>query len=1629
MRSLPVLSLLAVFLLILTAVAKEALPTDPEALYQYAQKHHNYKQWRDAERAYKAFLERYKDHKYAPEATWRMAQLQMGPARRYVVARDWYKRYVDTYGEKAPQYWNARMGIASSYRSQNLKEPALKEFRKIRADATAAKRVNVQANAIQNILNLKNQYLRPYVNQSFTAGERPVIRVNSRNIARAKMRVYRYNSKVLGEIIEAKRVNVQAAVLDLEKKDRTLIEERILPLAVAKWFNGKIHLNVTDAGVYGVEVEHVEEEFTVSVTVVINRIGLITKSDSNRLLVYAQDRRTGAPVPGVKVRAIHGKRMVEDLTGKDGLFVANGMGQSIVFGTLNDEYVFATGDASWYARRESRYYVFTDRPIYRPKQTVRVKVVHRIENAGELAVQDKLRLKVKVTDPRNNPVAEFEGEVNEFGSISGSFVLGAEPALGRYNIQIAPLDTTAPMQGWYGSKLASRGQFRVDEYRKPEYKVGVTFQSPRYIQGETLRAEIDATYYFGSPVPNAKVRWTLYKTRHWNYFWRKIPSWYRWYGDVSRGRSSGYYGDVVAKGEGQTDIDGKLPMSYPIPEDEYDVRYSVVAEVTDLSRRQETASAVVNAHEASFGLGVEVERGVVESDRPFEILVHARAHDGKSVVGRAVNVQILHRNWRNQKYVENEVATLRGVTGEDGIARVQVKLDGSGSFLIHATAQDESDRSTSSRRYLWVVSDRWNGGNMRWDGVDVVPDRDAYRLGDVARFLVTSKVKDATVLFTLEGEKLHDHRVVKLNGHTATIEYKINQEALVPNFYASVSTLHSGKMYQRHKSVAVDPTHRFFTVDIKPDREKYRPREKATFTLIAKDFAGRPVAADIALGIVDESIYALQSEFVADMRQFFVRRRYNRVRTNTSLRFYDWGRVRNLRDGESDKRAEAPSESAVETRSGLGGAMAPKAKAAGKMQLAKTEVRGNFADTMFWTPTVRTDKNGRATITVDKLPDNLTTWRITARGMSRGGLVGQAKDTVLVRKDLTVRLATPRFYTQGDTSTLSAIVRNDLPFAKDVVVRISATGLDLSGPHEVTVHLTPRTEQRLDWQVAMAAAGRAEITVHALTDIESDAVKKKVPVLPHGSLQWTSHAGLLDKTVRREINVPEDSIEGAADLLVTVSPSHAATVLEALDYLAAYPYGCVEQTMSRFLPTALTAQVLRRLKISKPELEAELPHMIQSGLQRLYGFQHQDGGWGWWKNDASNSFTSAYVVFGLAQAQNADVNVSDRVLKRGIAFAIKRAEVATSVEERAYLLYALSAAGESLPRVRNALADHAKDLSPSLQAMVALVLHKDGVKDEAKRVLAIMADGAERTGGTAYFKGAKNYHWTGHRVDATALALQALLAIDPQHELVEKIVAWLSLNRDGRYWVSTRQTALVVFAMSEYLAQNKDELEPDMKIRVSLNGEQLFEKHVDKSNWYDFEGTIKVSGDRLRPGKNVLTIEKSGTGKPVYSTFFRRFRRAATFEASTGGLTIAREYRRIQKTGDPTKGGVTITELKPGDTVQSGDEIEVVLTVKTDQPRRYLMIEDPLPAGCEPVRNPTPQRWIGRAWNYWYAHKEFRDEKVDIAVTHLSGEQRVSYRMRAEAPGMFKVLPARVWNMYQPEEGANSAGTSLGIKD
>ncbi|MHC4450912.1 MAG: alpha-2-macroglobulin family protein [Planctomycetota bacterium] len=1582
---------------------EDGLPDTEAGLLEYANKNSNRRNWPKAERAYRVLLEKFPKSAHRAEVHYRLGRLHLRRSRRLSTAAEWYDSLIAQY-PASRWSWHGRADRAEIYAAVRKIDAAVAMLRKVAAEAPEAP---LRLRASRRVLSVQNKAFALSVRQSFTVGQTPRIQVQARNVTAASFRMERAPYDEIVEHLKPDRLDLTSAAM--KAGGRVLVKGWTSEFSQPKdrWQSHNIDLPAVEPGVYLVVAS--TEGLKFRITVLVNNFGLVAKSAANGLLVFGQDRRQGTPETGLRVRLVTKQGTTERTTNDQGLGRFDALTQNaLLIGVKDKEYCFCSVRAWGGLGPQSRVYVTTDRPLYRPGHKVNFKVLHRVDEDGKLAVHAGLNLRVNVTDPKNQVVHAETVSLNRFGTAHGSFELTEEPPLGRYQIRIEPVDA---MPGQW-EQWSNRGQFRVDEYRKPEYRVEVAFDKGHSVQGDTLKAVVSARYFFGSPVAGAKVRYSIRRSPHWSWWGPKEP-WLEWYGGVSRRHYGG--GEEVKSARAQLDADGKLAVSFDVPRAERDQRYTIVATVTDLARRQEQGSSSIVAYRAGVAVQVKTERYVYLPGQEVVAKVEVRDHEGAPVPKHAVTVHALRRVWSSTKEEYREVRIGQEIvtTGDDGKAQATLRIDDAGSIILRAETADARGRKTDDNRWVWVTSRNWDGGTMNWRGLSIVADKPSYKPGETATFLLTSEVKDLHLLFTLECRRIYHHAVVKMNGHTATIQVKLDDPGLLPNFFATVAGLHANKSYQRQINVVVDPTDRFLSVEVKPDRAQYKPRDKARFEIVTRDASGKPVAAEVELAGVDEAIYSLQSEYAQDIRGFFLRRRWNRVQTNSSVQYWDWGRpevVEESEDEDGGSDAGPPkAEAKGKARGMLGGSMS---------SLVEPVVRRKFADTLLWRPSITTDEHGRAVVTLDQLADNLTTWRLTARGMGLSGRMGQTRNSILVRKEVIARLQVPRFFTQGDHPTLTAIVRNDLGSAKEVRVILEAEGLVVEGESVVHRTIGPKREQRIEWRARVERPGTAKFVLKAMTDTESDALEKKVPILPHGSIQWESSSGILEAEATKAVTLAPDAMPEASQLTIDVTPTHAATVLDALDYLADYPYGCVEQTMSRFLPSTITRQVLRRLEIKKPWLEEHLPKMIRAGLSRLASFQHPDGGWGWWKNDQSNPFTTAYVVYGLAMAREADVVVDARMLARGVAAVRTMIGKVKEDEERIYLLFALSTAGQKVPDVRNALADGAGKLPAVAQAMLALVLHRDGEAKEAARVLGLLTNSAQVSGATAFWLGQRKYRWTGHQVEATAFALDAFLAIAPNHAIVPKVAAWLALNRDAGRWVSTRQTAMVVMAMSKYL-QRTGTAAPRMTLSLELNGKQLWQREVTPDNWAAFEGTTVIPAAELVRGENRVVLKKSGNGTPVYSVYLRQFKHQAKFEPSTGGLQVDRSYALIRN-------GRRVDLDGP---VRSGDEVQVTLTVRSDRRHDYMMIEDPMPSGFEAVRDASqavPRR--GGGWGHWWSNREFRDEKVAIAVTHLApGERKVTYLMRAEQPGIFRVLPTRIWNMYRPGEGANGAGSSFEV--
>ena len=341
-----------------------------------------------------------------------------------------------------------------------------------------------------------------------------------------------------------------------------------------------------------------------------------------------------------------------------------------------------------------------------------------------------------------------------------------------------------------------------------------------------------------------------------------------------------------------------------------------------------------------------------------------------------------------------------------------------------------------------------------------------------------------------------------------------------------------------------------------------------------------------------------------------------------------------------------------------------------------------------------------------KYPDSLTTWQATARVATAGNQFGIGNTSTRTKQPLIVRLQAPRFFVVGDQVTISAVINNNTDQAMRVAPALTAEGLRVTGlvvggqpvkGEQSPVEVKGNGETRVDWMVAVDKAGEAKLKVEVRGTEHADAMEKTFAVFEHGIEKFISRAGKVRGAgVAISLDIPRERRAETTELVVQVAPSMATTMLDALPYLIDYPYGCTEQTMSRFLPAVITAKTLRDLGL-KPEAAMhrifggieqstagathpkgkhdlkELEEITRQSLDRLYNFQHADGGWGWWKEGDSDHFMTAYVLWGMTLARQAGIMVKPDVVERAAEYLDKElVEEEVNYDAQAWMLHSLA---------------------------------------------------------------------------------------------------------------------------------------------------------------------------------------------------------------------------------------------------------------------------------------------------------------------------------------------------------------------
>jgi uncharacterized protein YfaS (alpha-2-macroglobulin family) len=830
-------------------------------------------------------------------------------------------------------------------------------------------------------------------------------------------------------------------------------------------------------------------------------------------------------------------------------------------------------------------------------------------------------------------------------------------------------------------------------------------------------------------------------------------------------------------------------------------------------------------------------------------------------------------------------------------------------------------------------------------------------------------------------------------------------------------------------------------VRIETEQANYRPGDSVRATVKVTDSGGRPQSAEISFAAIDESVFAFGEDGLDSLPSFFrspyeTRRFLPKVwRVGVGKRPERAQALMGQRQAlEKLQQAMKSIESMTKSLQSLESSernltytAVPLPRLAGEMpagQIPLARLREHFQETAAWLPQMRTNDDGIARINFT-LPDSLTRYRLTSIALTKTTDVGIGRARITAAMPLAVQVFVPRFAVERDRVQAVAVVHNHADKVRDCQIawQIEGARIDTAEPALMdwklvnesgklsgtgTLRIAAASSAKLGLWLNLDQVGTAKITFRAVAGKDGDAEVHSLPVLALGKPHEVSINGPLaaipiDKaavnvvagkfTKEGRIQLPKGFL--ASEMHLSLACSDTAQALDGLDYLIDYPHGCIEQTMSRFLPAVMIQHATRTSPVKlRPEIEAKLPDVLQTGLTRLYGHQHGDGSWGWFAKDSRNFAMSVYVVYGLARCQAAGTIVDAEVLRNGCRYL--REELRTNKQDpelAARAWYALALAGHV----------DATDLAAWAKQALAQSSRGDVC---ANLALACRSAGLVELGEQAY---RKTKQWQPHDTEAAALKLNTQIAYGASYGECRAAADLVLARRHGTIWNHTRDTSWAIESLANLLGF-LPEKNLVRKVEVTIAGKKVLDvtdarelrKLVHRVVWKAGEAP-QTNGAEIR-----MHVDSD---EPVYVAFRAvGVQRQDAVQPAGNKVRLTRTLESLD--GQALRGPVTI-----------GQVVRVRLRLDLAEREQHVMIEERRPTLCEFAGD-----YLGGSGARAAVHQEFRDDRLCLFFSSLNaGSHEIVYYLRAETPGVCTVLPGCAYPMYNDKNRGETGSSKMEV--
>ncbi|MFT7581038.1 MAG: hypothetical protein ACI9MR_002712 [Myxococcota bacterium] len=1434
-------------------------------------------------------------------------------------------------------------------------------------------------------------------------------------------------------------------------------------------------------------------------------IGLDAFADNTDLVGWTTSLASGKPLDGVTLTLQpQGKTSQTDSGGLATIpLPATAPKRQLLVATKGNDTAFLPDNSSRWSSRgrwqkqtpqdSLRWMVFDDRKLYRPSETVSIKGIIRLHEAGKKGDITALpaghihKLEYRVVGSRGNELHKGSVKVSTLGTFDFNFELPGTPNLGNARVEIR-----SNAKG-IGGATYNHG-FQIQEFRRPEFEVNAATSTGPHFVGGKASMTVKAAYFSGGPLPNADVNWSV-RSRIGSFsppnqagftFGTWTPWWRGGHGnDMSKHHSH----------SGQTNGSGEHTINLDLVSVDPPRTMTITGEATiqDVSRQTWTSSANLLVHPAAHYVGLRTERSFVEPKQPIDVDAVVANIDGKRLKGSKIAMTMTRLEWKRDKkrgYLEVEVGpqTCSALSAEQP-ARCTFTPKGGGQHRIRARITDAAGRANESQITVWVPGGkRPPTKRIESEAVELIPEQRDYQPGETAKVLVQAPFWPAEGVMHVLRDGMVTTEHFSMQGPSHTLEIPV-EEWMIPNFSVRVQlagasprtnaagdpdkTLPTKPAFGSGQiQLRVPPTVRKLTVVATPAAEKVAPGAKTSVALSITDHEGNPVKdAELAVIVVDEAVLALTGYRIPDPLGVFYTSRGSGLATwhlrekmllATLDELYAAAEQPEAEESEMmmDKMAEgapppSPSATAAPMRKRAIGKGAGPGGGGGGDAAPPIAVRKDFNALALFAPAVTTDSDGKATVEV-KLPDSLTRYRVMVVAAAGKHHFGSGESHITARLPLMVRVSAPRFLNFGDRFELPVVIQNQTDDAMDVEVAVRATNAEFRDGQGRSVRIPANDRVEVRFPAAAAMAGIARFQAGATSGSWSDAAEVKLPVWTPATTEAFATYGEIDgKGAVQPVQAPADVVTQFGGLEIATSSTQLQALTDAVLYLTSYPYECSEQISSRVLSIAALRDVLTAFEAEGlPSPEAMIAS-VTSDLKRLAGMQGNDGGWAFWRRDQRSwPFLTAHVTHALARAKAKKFAVPENMLRQAQRYLVDierhiPSEYGPSIRRviKAYALYVRHILGDKDPRGAKAIIKEAGLKALSLEAigwLYPVLTGAQGYEADIKAIRKHLNNKVTETAGLAHFTtsysdGAHLILHSSRRADG--LLLEGLIGDQPTSDLIPKMVRGLLAHRTKGRWGNTQENAWVLLGLDRYFHAYEN-VEPDFVARVWL-GKQFAGQHAFKGRTTEtHQIDVPMAVVAKTAGQQDLTIGKDGPGRLYYRLGMRYAPKSLKLEPANHGFHVERVYEAVDNDGDVTRDddGRWI--------IRAGAKVRITLTMVAQTRRYHVALVDPMPAGLESLNpalkgtasiadNPSSLRGNSRGgrhswrwWGPWYQHQNLRDERAEAFTSLLwGGVHTYSYIAQATTPGEFIVPPPKAEEMYHPETFGRGATDIVVVRE